>query len=91
MLRSVLFQNARSLYQRALGYDYDAEKIFANVHRATVTEHVPPDTTVLAEKSPTRTMARGAEIRSQRPAALAGRDPRRLAAARDCDGALACA
>jgi hypothetical protein len=28
-----------------LGYDYDAEKIFANGHRATVTEHVPPDTT----------------------------------------------
>jgi hypothetical protein len=36
----------RSLYQRAVGYTYEAEKVFNNlgmITRATVVEHVPPD------------------------------------------------
>jgi|GEM_PF-2906522 len=32
-----------SLYQRAIGYSYPAEKVFANGTRMTVIEHVPPD------------------------------------------------
>lgn len=38
----------RSLYQRAMGYSFDTEKIFqfqGEVIRAPVREHVPPDTT----------------------------------------------
>lgn len=38
----------RSLYQRAVGYSFDSEKVFqfqGAVIRAPVVEHVPPDTT----------------------------------------------
>ena len=37
---------ARALYQRAVGYSYESEKVFQNkgdIVRADVTEHVPPD------------------------------------------------
>lgn len=36
----------RSLYQRAIGYTFDAEKVFCSngrIARAAVVEHVPPD------------------------------------------------
>jgi DNA-binding NarL/FixJ family response regulator len=43
----------RCLYQRAVGYTYEAEKVFNNqgeITRATTVEHVPPDVgAVLAE------------------------------------------
>lgn len=32
-----------SLYQRAIGYTYETEKVFANGTRMKVREHVPPD------------------------------------------------
>lgn len=37
---------ARALYQRAVGYSYESEKVFQNggqIVRADITEHVPPD------------------------------------------------
>ena len=40
----------RSLLQRALGYTYDAEKVFmykGQIVRAKTREHVPPDTTAM--------------------------------------------
>lgn len=43
---------ANALYQRAIGYSHPAEKISfdkdGNVHRATYTQHYPPDATSLA-------------------------------------------
>lgn len=40
----------QSLYHRAVGYTYDAEKVFqfqGQIVRAPVVEHVPPDTTAM--------------------------------------------
>lgn len=40
----------RSLFHRAVGYTFEGEKVFQHkgeIVRATVTEHVPPDTTAI--------------------------------------------
>ena len=53
----------RSLYMRAVGYSYDAEKIFCdkngNVTKVPYREHVPPDVTACIFWLKNRDPARG--------------------------------